>query len=95
MRRTRLLDAQGDLVGDADAVAFQGDDFFRVIGENADVFEAEIDEDLRPDAAFVLHHALASGLAIQLAAGMKVNLRQRARLGGRLNPEATAGMVEI
>ena len=26
------IDAEGDLVGDADAVAFEGDDFFGVIG---------------------------------------------------------------
>ncbi len=38
--RARLVDAEGDLVGDADAVAFQGDDFFRVIGEDADFLES-------------------------------------------------------
>ena len=43
MRGAGLLDAQGDLVGDADAVAFEGDDFFGVIGEDADVLEAEVD----------------------------------------------------
>jgi hypothetical protein len=32
-----LVDAEGDLVGDADAVAFEGDDFFGVIGEDANV----------------------------------------------------------
>jgi hypothetical protein len=36
--RLELLDAQGDLVGDADAVAFQGDYLFWVIREDADVF---------------------------------------------------------
>jgi hypothetical protein len=38
MRGAGLLEAQGDLVGDADTVAFEGDDFFRVIGEDANVF---------------------------------------------------------
>src|SRR5260370_42678219 len=63
-----LLDAQGHLVGDADAVALEGDDFFRVIGEDANVLEAEVDQDLGADAAFVLDHALARRLAIKLAA---------------------------
>jgi hypothetical protein len=43
----------------------------------------------------VLHHALASGLAIKLAAGMKMNLRQRAGLTRRLDAEATPGVVEV
>ena len=59
-----MLDAEGDLVGDADAVAFEGDDFFGVVGEDANVLETEVDEDLRADAAFVLDHALAGGLAV-------------------------------
>ena len=71
-------DAQGDLVGDGDAVAFEGDDLFRMVGEDANVPEAEVDQDLRADAAFVLHHALARGFAVELAALMKMNLRQRA-----------------
>ena len=37
------FDAQGDLVSDGDAVAFEGDDFFRMVGEDSDVFEAEVD----------------------------------------------------
>ena len=73
-----LVDAQGDLVGDADAVAFEGDDFFRVVGEDANVFEAEIDQDLRADAAFMLDHALAGRLAIELAALVEMNLREHA-----------------
>ncbi len=33
-----LVDAERDLIGDADAVAFESDDFFRMIGQDADVF---------------------------------------------------------
>ena len=87
--------AEGDLVGDADAVAFEGDDFFRVIGEDADVLEAEINQDLRADAAFMLDHALAGGLAIELAALMKMNLRQGAGLFGGFDAEAASGVMEI
>ena len=41
--RLGLVDAEGDLVGDADAVAFEGDDLFGVVGEDANVLEAEVD----------------------------------------------------
>src|ERR1700746_1284455 len=88
-------DAQWDLVGDGDAVAFEGDDLFRVIGEDANVFEAEIDQDLRADAAFVLHHALARRFAVELAALMKMNLRQRARFFGGNAVEAASCVMEV
>jgi len=78
MRGLGLLDAERHLVGDADAVAFESDDFLRVIGEDANVLEAKVDQDLRADAAFVLHHALAGGLAIELAALVKMDLREPA-----------------
>src|SRR5437762_14384470 len=87
VRRLRLVDAEGDLVGDADAVAFEGDDFFRVIGEDANVLEAEVDQDLRADATFVLHHALAGRFAIELAALVEMNLGERAGLFGGFNTE--------
>src|SRR5438093_10654500 len=90
-----LVDAQRDLVGDADAVAFKGDDFFRVIGEDADVLEAEINQDLRADAAFMLNHALARGLAIELAAFVEMNLREHAGFLGRIDTETAAGVVQI
>ena len=82
MSGAELFDAKGDLVGDADAVTFEGDDFFRVIGEDANVLEAEVDQDLRADAAFVLDHALARRLAVELAALVEMNLGERARFFG-------------
>lgn len=91
-----FVDAERDLVGDGDAVAFEGDNFFRMIGQNANVLEAEVDQDLRADTAFVLDHALTSGFAIELAALVKVNLRKRARGGvGGIHAEAAAGVMEI
>src|SRR6266850_2037759 len=95
MARLECFYAQGDLVGDADAVAFEGDDFFRVVGEDPDVLETEINQDLRADAAFVLDHALAGGLAIELAALVKMNLRERAGFFGGFDAEAAARVVEI
>ena len=90
-----LVEAQRDLVGDSDAVAFEGDDFFRVIGEDANVPKAEVDQDLRADAAFVLDHALARGLAIELAAPVKMNLRKRSGLLSGIHRKATTGMVQV
>lgn len=86
---------EGDLVGDADAVAFEGDDFLGVIGDDADIREAEVDQDLRANAAFMLHHALTGRLAIELAAGMKVDLRQGSGSFRRVNGVAAAGVVQI
>ena len=84
-----------DLVGDADAVAFEGYYFFRVIGQDADVFQAQVDEDLRADATFVLNHALAGWFAIELAALVEMDLGQGAWGFGRFDTEAAAGVVEI
>src|SRR5262249_29867856 len=91
----RRFDAKRDLVGDADTVAFQGDNFFGVIGEDANVFESEIDQNLRADAAFVLNHALACGFAIELAAGVKMNLRQGTGEFWRFDSKTAAGVMEI
>ena len=90
-----LVDAEGDLVGDGDAVAFEGDHLFGVVGEDANVFEAEVNQDLRADAAFVLDHALARGLAVELAALMKMNLWQRTGLFAGIDGEAASRVMEI
>ena len=95
MRRTGLLEAEGHLIGDADAVAFESDDFFRMIGEDVNVLEAEVDQDLRADAAFVLDHALARRLAIELAALVKMNLREHARLFGGFDAEAASCVMQV
>ena len=91
----RLVDAQRYLIGDGDAVAFEGDNFFRVIGEHTNIFEPEVNQDLRADAALVLDHALARRLAIELAASMKMNLRKRAGALGGIDGEATASVMEV
>ena len=54
-----LIDAERDLIGDSDAVTFQSYHLLRVIRQNTDVFQAEVDQDLRAYAAFVLDQALA------------------------------------
>ena len=89
------FDAERDLVGDADAVALEGYDFFRVICQDANILQAEVDQDLRADAALVLDHALAGWLAVELAAFVNMNLGQHASCFGRIDTESTAGVMEI
>lgn len=91
----RVVDAERDLVSDGDAVTFEGDDFFGVVGEDTDVAEAEIDQDLGADSGLVLHHALAGGLAVELATRVDVNLRQLSGFVRLVDAEAAAGVMEI
>ena len=95
MRRLMLIDAEGDLVGDGDAVAFEGDDFFRMIGQDTDVFQAEVDQDLCAYATFVLYQALARWRAIKLAARVHVDLRKHAGFGGRFDAKSASGVVQV
>ena len=92
----RRCGSERDLVGDGQAVAFERDDFSRVIGEHAQVLEAEIDQDLRADAAFVLQEALPRDIHVELAARVIQDARQRARSGrGGVDAEASAGVVQV
>lgn len=56
------LDGQGDLLDDLDPETFQAYDFARVVGQEADAAEAEVDQDLGTDAGFVLQGAGQDGL---------------------------------
>src|SRR5690242_8089411 len=95
MRWPGLFDSEWDLIRDADAVAFEGHHFFRMIGQHADVLQSQIDQDLRADAAFVLDQALARGLAIELAPLVKMNLRQRPRLSRSVHRKAAPSVMEV
>ncbi len=66
-----------------------------MIGDHADVFQSQVDQDLGANAAFVLHHALAGRFAIELAARVEMNLRKRARRFGRVDGEAAAGVMQV
>ncbi len=90
-----VFDAERNLVGDTDAVAFEGDDFLRVIGKNTNIFQAEVDQDLCADTAFVLYEALARWRAIELSARVNVNLRKNARLTSGFDAKAAACVVQI
>ena len=93
MRGFWLFDAEGDLVGDGYAVPFEGHDFFRVICEDTNIAETEIDEDLCPDAAFVLDHSLARWFAVELATAVKMNLWERARFFRCVDTETAPRMM--
>ena len=90
-----LVDIQGDLVGDGDAVAFEGDDFFGMVGEDANIAKAEINQNLGADTGFVLNHALTSGFAIELAAGMNMNGRKLSGFFGLIDAKAAAGVMQV
>jgi hypothetical protein len=66
-----------------------------MIGQDADVFQSKVNEDLRADTAFVLHHPLARRFPVELAARMEVNLRQGAGLFGGVDGEAATRVVQI
>ena len=68
MRAFPGLGQNGDLVGDRQAIAFERDNFTRVIGEHAQVFKPKIDKYLCADAAFVLQQALPRDVLVELAA---------------------------
>src|SRR5260370_30740797 len=90
-----LLDAEGNLIGNTDAIACECYHFFRMIGEHANVFEDEIDQDLRADAAFVLDEALACRRAIELAARVNMNLRENTGFGCSFDAKATSSVVQV
>lgn len=92
---SRTSEIQRDLIGDADSVTVERNNLFGVIGKDADVVEAEVDENLRADAAFVLNHTLASGFAIELTSLMKMNLRKVARRFRSIDTEASPGVMEV
>ena len=95
MRWLGLPDIQRHLIGDRDAVSFESDNFFGMVREHANIFQSEINEDLRADAAFVLHHALTRRFAIKLATRMNVNLGKLARFLWLFNAETAACMMQI
>jgi hypothetical protein len=83
------------LVGDADAIAFESYHLFGMVGQDANVFQTQIDQNLGADAAFMLHHALASWLAIELTALVETDLGKGTRCFAGFDSEASAGMVKV
>ena len=60
-------EVQWHLVGDADAVPFQRYNLLRMIRDHANILQSQINQNLRTDAALMLHHPLPRRLAIQLS----------------------------
>ena len=64
-----------DLIGDREAVTFERDDFSRMIGEDAQILESKINQNLRADAAFMLQLTLPGDVPVKLATRMIQNMR--------------------
>src|SRR5579872_1046027 len=84
------------LIGDGQAVGFERHELARMIGEHAQGLQAEVDQNLRADAAFMLEQALASDILIELPAPVIEHARHFAGTRGRLlQLEAASGVVQI
>src|SRR5690242_225514 len=67
-----------------------------MIGEHAQALEAEVDQNLRADSAFMLQEALPRRILIELAASVVKHASHFAGTGGRLlEAEASPGVVQI
>lgn len=96
MRGFGAVRCERDLIRDCDSVTREGDNLLRMIGKDANIREAEVAQDLRANAAFMLNQALAGEIAVKLSAHVIEDARERAlnRRGG-FDGEAAAGVVEI
>src|SRR5579862_9985748 len=84
------------LVSNCQAVAFQGDNFPRMIRKYTQVFQSKINQNLSADSAFVLEQALPSEIAVKLTAGVIQDLWQSTHDGrGIINSEAASRVVQI
>jgi len=87
------FNAQRYLICDADAVTFERHNFFRMIREYANILEPQINQNLRSNPAFVLHHALPRRFTIELPARVHMNLWQRSWLCGLLDAKPAPGVM--
>ena len=85
------------LLGDFETIAFEGDDLARMVGEDANAAQAEVDEDLRADAALALHEALAAKVLVDFRARVELDARERVVcfFDGRVDAKAAAAMVQV
>ena len=87
---------QRDLVGDFQAVALEGDDFAGMVGEDADAAQAEVDQNLRADAAFALHQTLASQIVVEFFALVESDARELGAVRfARIDLKSAAGVMQI
>src|SRR6266403_4823529 len=89
------LNAQRDLVGNANPITFECHNFLWVIRQHPNVLQPEINQYLRANSALMLHHALARWLTIKLSAGVQVNLGQRSRLVRLLDTKPAPSVMQI
>ena len=100
----RSSETQRDLIDNFQAVAIERDDFARMIGEDADAAQAEVDQNLRADSAFALHLALCAEVVASFFAVVKTDTRQLAVFGlvrgiaqhdARIDLKSPAGVMQI
>ena len=95
MRLAARFHTQRHLIGNRYAVAFQRDNFLRMIRQHANILQPQINQNLCANPAFVLHHALPRGFAIKLPARVHMNLRQYPRLGRLLNAKPATRVMQV
>ena len=92
----RRRGAERNLFGNGQAVTFERHNFFRVIGQNPQALQSQVDQYLRADAAFMLQKPLPRHIHIQLFARVVQNVRERARnRGNRFDAKTAARVMKI
>ena len=87
-------DRQRLLICNVQPVSFERDHFARMVGEHAQTLQAQIEQNLCPDAAFMLQQALPRHVLIELAASVIEHASHLARTGMRLlQTKASASVV--
>ena len=89
----------GNLLGNVQAIALQRDHFSRVIGENTQIFQSKIDQDLRADSALMLELAFSRDVLPKLVSRVIQDVGQRAGCAERrrrgVDSESSSCMVKV
>ena len=90
------LDRKRHLIRNLQPVAFQRHHFARMICKHTNPPQSQIDQNLRADAALVLHESLPPRILFAALAAVVTNLRQRRFFGRtRINSKPAAGMMQV
>ena len=89
-------DGQWLLIGDRQPVSFKRDYFAWMVGQHPQALQAQIEQNLRADSAFMLQEPLPRDVLIELPTSVIEHARHLARPGRRLlQTKASAGVVQI
>src|SRR5450631_2926159 len=104
LARMRGAEVQRNLIDNFEAVAVECDDFARMIGQDADAAEAQVDQNLRADSAFALHLALRAQVMHGFFAVVETDARQFAAFGfaraiaqrdARMDLKTSPGVMQV